>query len=172
VSDGALEVAQRLARLEAIDELARLKAAYVRCVDTKDWDALADLLTDDVEASYSGGAHEASGKAALLEFLRTSLDADDVHSVHCVSSPEIEITSPTTATGTWAILDEVLLDALGLRVRGAGHYRDEYRLEDGRWRISRTSYRRTFEELLPLDPDGTRKLTASLWGTGGRSTLA
>lgn len=171
MSDAAASDADRLARLEAIEEIARLKAAYVRCVDTKDWDAMADVLTDDVEASYAGGAHEASGKAALLTFLRESLGADDIHSFHCVSSPEIEITSAATARGTWAILDEVLLGALGLRVRGAGHYRDEYRLEGGRWRIARTSYRRTFEELLPLDPDGTRKLTASLWGTGGRSTL-
>jgi hypothetical protein len=152
--------------------LLRLKAAYVRCVDTKAWDELGTLLTEDVEASYAGGAHELSGRPALLGFLRESLGSEDVLTFHHVSSPELEITSATTATGTWAILDEVLLEAMGLRVRGAGHYRDEYRLVDGAWRIARTSYARTFEELLPLDPDGTRKLTASLWRTGGRSTLA
>ncbi len=170
--DGQASSADRLARLEVEAALCRLKAAYVRCVDTKAWDEMSTLVTEDVEASYAGGAHEASGREALLGFLRDSLGSEDILTFHCVSSPELEVTSRTTARGNWAILDEVLLESLGLRVRGAGHYEDEYRFVDGSWRISRTAYRRTFEELVPLDPDGTRRLTASLWATAGRSMLA
>ena len=45
---------------------------------------------------------------------------------------------------------------------------DEYALVDGAWRIARTGYERVFEEILPRQG---WQLTASLWGTGGRSTL-
>jgi hypothetical protein len=40
--------------------------------------------------------------------------------------------------------------------------------QDGTWRIARTGYERLFEEVIPRT--GWR-LTASLWETGGRSTL-
>ena len=42
--------------------------------------------------------------------------------------------------------DRVIVDAQDFELHGTALYDDEYRKEDGRWRISRTGYRRIFEE--------------------------
>jgi hypothetical protein len=47
--------------------------------------------------------------------------------------PEIELTSETTATGTWSMFDYVQMPELTLK--GYGHYEEEYLKEDGKWRI-------------------------------------
>jgi len=40
---------------------------------------------------------------------------------------------------------------------------------DGSWKFKKTGYKRVFEELEPRSPE--TQLTASWWGTGGRSSL-
>ena len=42
---------------------------------------------------------------------------------------------------------------------------------DGSWRISRTSYRRTYEEVWQRSGPGPQHLTATWWGTDGVSQL-
>ena len=88
---------------------------------------------------------------------------------HKVHHPEIELTGPGTATGTWALDDVVLLTELALTVRGAAFYEDEYVKVGGEWRIKHTGYKRVYEELAPRPADIT--LTASYWDTDGRSSL-
>jgi hypothetical protein len=59
--------------------------------------------------------------------------------------PEIEITGDGTARGIWAMFDYVEWDEQdGERVglQGYGHYREEYKREDGEWRIARTRLER------------------------------
>ena len=40
---------------------------------------------------------------------------------------------------------------------------------DGRWGIQHTGYKRVYEEIQPRSPDV--RMTASWWGTDGRSSL-
>ena len=54
-------------------------------------------------------------------------------------------------------------------IRGAAFYSDEYVKIDGQWRIKHTGYKRTYEEIEPRSSEIT--VTASLFGTDGRSTL-
>ena len=44
-----------------IEQIHQLKYRYVRCIDTKRWDELGALFTEDATASYGGGATELSG---------------------------------------------------------------------------------------------------------------
>ena len=44
-----------LQQLQEIEAIKQLKARYQRCVDTKDWDGLADTFTADARSVYSGG---------------------------------------------------------------------------------------------------------------------
>ena len=65
----------------------------------------------------------------------------------------------------------MIIEDLGISVRGAAFYSDEYvRTADG-WRISHTGYKRTFEEMHPRGSIEGLQLTASWWGTGGQSSL-
>jgi hypothetical protein len=49
--------------------------------------------------------------------------------------PEIEITSPTTARGVWAMEDKLRWPERGTAMHGYGHYHETYELVDGAWRI-------------------------------------
>jgi hypothetical protein len=57
----------------------------------------------------------------------------------------------------------------GITIRGAAFYTEEYVRQHDNWLISRTGYRGVYEELEPRAD--TIQLTASWWGTDGRSSL-
>ena len=58
-----------------------------------------------------------------------------------------------------------------LDILGAAFYTDDYVKRDGEWKILRTAYKRVMEELSPRAGRSGLQLTASYWGTGGRSSL-
>ncbi len=136
--------------LVEIEAIKRLKYKYVRCLDQKLWDEIAECFTPDAVAAYSGGKYSFEGRDAIIAFLVESMGAEDFLSAHRVTQPEIDVVDATRATGTWGLVDEVLVKQHNVRVRGAAFYTDEYVKVDGQWRIARTGYTRTFEEFLPL----------------------
>lgn len=153
-----------------IEAIKAVKYAYLRCLDTKDWAGIREVFTPDATAAYSGGAYRADGRDEIVAFLERNMGSESFHSSHRVSHPEIRVDG-ATATGTWALADTVLDVELGVLIQGAAFYEDTYvRTEDG-WRISATGYRRSFEYLLPTSDLPNLSLTASWWGTDGRSTL-
>jgi hypothetical protein len=100
------------------------------------------------------------------------MSAETFLSSHRVHQPEIDITGPSTATGTWAMDDVVVETAWQVTIRGAAFYEDDYeKADDGRWRIKRTGYKRTYEEIQPRASVEGLRLTASWWATDGRSEL-
>jgi|SRR5690606_14936144 len=155
--------------LVEIELIRQLKYRYVRLIDTKRWDDLAELFTEDVTASYGGGATTLSGRESVMDFLSGAMADETMLTSHKVHQPEITLTGPGTATGVWALDDVVILGSLGMTVRGASFYDDRYVKVDGAWRIAHTGYKRVYEEIEPRSPE--LKLTASWWGTGGRSSL-
>jgi hypothetical protein len=156
--------------LVEIEAIKRVKYKYVRCLDQKLWDEIVDCFTEDAVSSYSGGKYHHEGRDAIVEFLVRSMGDETFLSSHRLHHPEIDLIDATHAVGVWALEDTVLVNAFGVMVRGAAFYTDEYAKVGGAWRITRTAYKRTFEEIEPLDRPG-RKLTASWWGTDGQSEL-
>jgi hypothetical protein len=65
-----------------------------------------------------------------------------VATVHHCHTPEITLTSPTEATGIWA-MEDLLFFADGTQLHGAGHYRETYEKRDGRWLITSLHLTRT-----------------------------
>jgi hypothetical protein len=155
--------------LMEIEQIKRLKYRYVRCLDQKRWDEIEGCFVPDAVASYGGGAWSFDGREAILEFLRTSMGSEKFLSGHRVGQPEIDITGPDTATAIWALSDTVAQLEFGVDIRGGAFYEDEYVKVDGEWKIKSTGYKRTYEEMQPRGDDIT--LTASLFETGGRSSL-
>jgi uncharacterized protein (TIGR02246 family) len=153
------------------EAIKRLKYKYMRCLDQKRWDEMAECFTPDATAAYSGGKYSYDGRDAILEFLRTSMGADSFLSSHRVHHPEIDLTTETTATGTWALEDVVVDTKFEITIRGAAFYTDEYVKRDGAWKIQHTGYLRTYEEIQSRKDVPGLKLTASWWGTGGKSEL-
>ena len=135
-------------RLEAIEEIKQLKARYFRCLDTKDWEAFADVFTPDARMDMSGevrGANDdgvTTGNREIAAFVRRMVG--DVTTVHHGHTPEIEVTSSNTATGVWAMEDTLRWPegAPLAAMHGYGHYHDRYEMADGRWRIKSTTLTR------------------------------
>ncbi len=118
------------------EAIKQLKARYFRLMDTKDWDGLAEVFTDDVEIDVTGeGGGVTTSVAEYMPFLRGSIE--DVITVHHGHMPEIEFTSATTAKGTWALEDQLWWPEGGplKHMHGFGHYHENYEKTDTGWRI-------------------------------------
>lgn len=138
------DTAEYLADLRAIETV---KYRYLRAVDTKDWVALADTLTEDVMASYgsqvNGKPLNYTDRESLLAFLSSAM-TPTMSTEHRVTHPIIEIDGDT-ATGSWYLQDKVLIPDYDVLIVGAAFYNDTYRRTEDGWRISSTGYDRTFE---------------------------
>jgi hypothetical protein len=154
-----------------LEEIRRLKYRYLRALDQKLWDLLADCLTEDAVAEYSAGKYRKKGRSAIVDWISNAMGSEQFLSSHRCHHPEIELTGPDTATGVWALEDVVIIEDMGLTIQGAAFYTDEYRRVDGEWKIAATAYKRTYEEIFPRASIAGLELTASWWGTGGSSTL-
>jgi uncharacterized protein (TIGR02246 family) len=119
--------------MDDLEAIKQLKARYFRTMDTKDWAAMRTVFADDVviDVSSSGGG-VVHGADAFLASLRQVLE--DVVTVHHGHMPEIEITSPTTAKGVWA-MNDLLRWPDGRELQGYGHYHETYERTDACWRI-------------------------------------
>ena len=157
--------------LVEIEAIKRVKYRYLRTLDQKLWDEMRTCFTEDAVAAYSGGKYRYEGREAILEFLVRSMGADTFHSSHRVHQPEIDLTGPDSATGTWAMDDVVVMTDWDLTIRGAAFYEDTYVKVDGEWKIATTGYKRTYEELQPRGSIEGLRLTASWWSTGGVSEI-
>ncbi len=133
--------------LQEIEAIKRLKYRYCRALDQKRWDELGACLTEDCRSAYGDGHFSFDGRHAILDFLRDALGPMTRISSHRVHQPEIDLTSPTTATGTWALDDVVIETEAKLTIRGAAFYQDEYVKVGGEWKIAKTGYRRIYEEM-------------------------
>jgi hypothetical protein len=139
-------------RLEAQEEIKRLKARYFRYVDTKDWAGFEALLTPDVvlERTFSASVRDpwtgswtppiadtpqlVTGRDAVMAAVRKAVGA--VRSVHHGYMPEIDILNADEARGVWAMTDELRDQQGRLVFRGAGHYHESYRRLACGWAIS------------------------------------
>ena len=129
-----------------LEAIRRLKYAYFRTLDLKQFDALGALLTDDVTASYEDGRTVLEGRAAIVTWLTSVLGDSGIVTEHHGHHPEIDFTSDTTATGVWYLQDRVIVPAHDVEIAGTAFYDDRYRLTAEGWRIAHTGYTRVFEE--------------------------
>jgi hypothetical protein len=119
-----------IATLLEIEAIKRLKARYCRYLDAKDWAAWRGIFADE----FVGFTHHSLRSQAT------------VHQVH---APDIELTSPTTARGVWA-LEDVVRFGPGVNLRGYGHYQETNRKVDGDWRIASSKLTRLREDVFNI----------------------
>jgi hypothetical protein len=143
-------------KMEEIEAIKQLKYRYIRAIDQKLWDVMESCFTPDATSSYSGGKYAFDGRDAIMKFLTESMSRATFLSSHRVHQPEIDLTSPTTATGIWALEDYVIDEQHGITIHGAAFYEDRYVKVGGEWKIEHTGYERTFEEMAPRKEQGWR----------------
>src|SRR5215472_1199850 len=95
--------------LVELERIRRLKYRYLRCVDLKLWDEIAEVFTEDATADYgtpsAGRPLKLNSREEIVGFLRDSL-GNGIITVHAAGQPEIEIDGDT-ASGTWRFQDTV-----------------------------------------------------------------
>ena len=119
-----------------IEAIKQVKARYFRLMDTKDWDGLATVFADDVHIDMTGeGGGVTESVDEYMPFIRQVIG--DVITVHQGHMPEITLTSPTTATGIWALEDRLWWPEGSpiSSMHAFGHYHETYERLDGEWYI-------------------------------------
>jgi hypothetical protein len=151
-----------LQRLLAIEDIRQLKARYFRCMDTRDWDGLAEVFAPDAvfdlrevnsvrhpltgvwEPPYAGEDRVYRGHAAVIKMIQDAVSP--LVTVHHGHMGEIEITSAARARGIWA-MEDIIRNAPGedrVWMHGFGHYHETYvRLQNG-WAIETTRITRLY----------------------------
>ncbi|MCX5999332.1 MAG: nuclear transport factor 2 family protein [Chloroflexi bacterium] len=138
--DKSEESDRRLRILEDIEAIKRVKARYWHCLDNKLWDELKEVFAENARQQYGDSHHDGQG---IVPYLKDLLG--EVTTSHIGYGPDIELTSESTAKGTWGLQDQLIWKS-GRRMTGFAYYEDEYVKENNSWRIKRTSVVRTFEE--------------------------
>jgi hypothetical protein len=130
------------------ESIALLKYRYLRALDTKDWPAFADTLTEDVTGDYGDRRHF-TNRTELVDYMRSNI-GPGVITEHRVTHPEI-IVDGDEANAMWYLQDRVIVAEFNFMLIGAAFYRDTYRRTPEGWRISATGYDRTYEATMSLE---------------------
>lgn len=132
-------VERRLARLEAIEEIRRLKARYADVCDTGyDPERMLPFFTRD--AVWDGGQRfgRYEGIDAVYRFFE-GVSSEITWALHYMVAPVIDVADDLlTATGSWYLWQPCTLATPdGPRAMWlTGRYADRYRLDEGEWRFS------------------------------------
>jgi len=138
---------QRIARLEDIEAINRLKYRYWRDLDLKLWDDLAGCFVADATVRYGDGKYTFTGVESIMNFLRSSLgETTGAVTVHHGHHPEIDITGPTTARGTWALYNYMYSVKQNRGIRIGAYYEDTFVKVGGVWKFQHVGYRAIFHE--------------------------
>jgi uncharacterized protein (TIGR02246 family) len=137
--------------MDDLEAIRQLKARYFRTMDTKDWEGMRQVFTDDVVMDTSeAGGDVATGADDFMAFLEEALaDAVTVHQGHM---PELHLDSETTAHGIWALHDIVIFPN-GVRLDGHGHYHETYEKVAGEWRIKSSKLTRLHTDFVMPEED-------------------
>ena len=86
--------------LEDIERIRQLKYRYFRGIDTADIELLRGVLAEDVHIDYHGGTYrwQVEGREAMLASIAAAFNEYAV-ACHTGHHPEIEVLTPTSATG-------------------------------------------------------------------------
>ena len=120
-----------------LDQIHQLKARYFRLMDTKEWELLRDVFTQDVRIDTTEDSGTViDGVDEYLPFLISQIG--DVVTAHHGHMPEISFIDDDHATGVWAMEDELWWPE-GQPIKylhGYGHYHETYLRTPQGWKIS------------------------------------
>lgn len=159
--DEVAELRRRVARLEATQEIERLKYRYWRACDAKDVDGFRSCFVEDgAQIDYGPGLGSFDDREPLVQlYSAIALRRDDggwmFREMHHGVHPDIEILDDSTATGKWTfgfmrinLVDHTI-------ERASMEYDDIYVVEAGEWKIQTSSVTPLAGLTIPI-PDGAR----------------
>ncbi|EON98415.1 putative bile acid 7-alpha dehydratase protein [Phaeoacremonium minimum UCRPA7] len=130
------DLAARVERLEAIEDLRRLKFDYTWHLDNKDWAAFKECFTEDF-------AFEGTGLQLTQEdFIATVRNAlDPLETSHELHQHQFDFDGPDRAKGIWRLRDHLVAPGRRSEFRGRAVYEETYVWTGRGWRIASTNLR-------------------------------
>ncbi|GGV35609.1 bile-acid 7-alpha-dehydratase [Actinomadura cremea] len=136
----AATLEERVAALEAVEQIKALKYRYLRACDRKDADAFRDCFVAEGASMDYGPTGSFEDRDALTEVFRSvGLAMADgryvVLDMHHAMHPVIELLGVGRAKGAWTLRFRQVDRVAGTEAVSAIEYDDRYEIEDGRWLI-------------------------------------
>ena len=135
---------ERVLRLEDIEAIRYLQAKYQRCLDTRDFDGVAECFAEDAESSYGDGKMAYHGKEEIIKFLCKVMSLN-MPSTHLIHGGEIDILDSSNAKAQWYLEDFLQHKIFFVKLHGAAIYNVVYTKIDGAWKIKSIGYKRCYE---------------------------
>jgi hypothetical protein len=125
----------RITRLEDLNQIERLQRAYGYFVDKAQWTQLSELFSDDATLEI-GGKGIFLGKPRVLEYMQTAFGPDGTKENSLANHMQFQSIPDVSADGThgWIRSRAYVMSMGGW---GLPLYENEYRKENGVWKISR-----------------------------------
>ena len=129
------ELERRITRLEDLHAIERLQRTYGYFVDKSQWTPLADLFSDDATLEI-GGKGLFLGKPRVLEYMQTAFGQDGAKENSLANHMQFQSIPDISADGQtgWIRARAYVMSSGGW---GLPLYENEYRKENGVWKISR-----------------------------------
>jgi hypothetical protein len=126
---------QGIEAIKAHIDICTLKARHLRMLDTKEWGAYADLLTEDfvLDISQSTNIPVISGRDAALTRVQASVGG--VITVHQAHPPEFDFKGDE-AHVIWAIQNRVVRGPDQPSYNTYGHHHDRWVSRNGKWKLA------------------------------------
>ena len=133
-----MESSDKVGRLLAIEEIRRLKAAYLNACDLKDATLLLECFAKgDIEIDY-GHVGRFSRRETFVEFYLEAANHPYILDMHQGGNAEIDIVAADFAKARWSFDYRNINTRVGTITLASGFYDDEYVREEPGWRIRKT----------------------------------
>ncbi len=136
-----MELEARIARLEAIEAIQQLKHRYFRACDTKQLDLMRDCFVAGPMTIDYGAIGTFDDRDALVSLFEKIGCHPHMIEMHHGQNPEITIVDNNHASGIWGLFYYLINTQDNTLTQLGGFYHDEYRYDDGQWRISATVFK-------------------------------
>jgi ketosteroid isomerase-like protein len=152
------EEVHRLRRLLEVEEIRKVRLLYSHLLDEGDISALAEIFTEDALCEF-GPYGTWEGRETIRTGFEKSYEQDikmPFGTLHNTIDHRVELTTETTAVGRCYLIDVIThtLDVIthrpheGMPIVWFAVYEDEYRKDDGTWRIAKMSLQFLWPERL------------------------
>lgn len=137
----------RIARLEALEAIQRLKHRYLNACDLKQVESIRDCFAEGEILIDYGPIGTFRDRDSFVALYRELACQPRVIDLHHGANPEIYLLGEDgdEAVGRWALCYCNLDAETGATRKLGGFYQDRYRRVDGQWRIVATAFRGHFE---------------------------
>ena len=146
-----MSLEQRIARLEALEDIRQLKHRYFNACDMKEVEVIRQCFAPGKVHIDFGPLGSFSDRDRFVALYQELACHERVIDLHHGSNPEIELLGDNEASARWALYYFNQDGETGATRQLGGQYHDRYRRIDGRWLMVET----VFHRLSLVERDGS-----------------